>query len=96
MAFHVRLSFKDIEKPTSKSVILLADTILVMKDEDNQILTAQVPRKYEHISYTLDEEEEAEKSSDEYRFDKSQSKTKDSSKHENGNGQVLTSRTRGA
>lgn len=39
MVFHVRLSFKDVEKPASKGPILIADTVLVMKDEDNQVLT---------------------------------------------------------
>jgi nucleosome binding factor SPN SPT16 subunit len=61
MVFHVRITFKDIAR---KGPIALADTVHVQSSTETKILTEAVPRKYKHISYTIDEDDDEEDKSD--------------------------------
>jgi len=38
--------------------VALGDTVWFKDDNEQVILTENIPRKYEHISYTLDDDEE--------------------------------------
>lgn len=94
MVFHVRITFRDVQKPASKGVIAIGDTVLVGQDE-NEILTNAVPRKYAQISYTLDDDDEEEESEEEFGAEKPKAKSaKQENGLDNGNG-IINSRTRG-
>ena len=58
MVFHVRITFKDVEKDKRKSAIAIGDTVAVNGDGSTQYLTAAVPRKYQQISYKPEDEDE--------------------------------------
>jgi nucleosome binding factor SPN SPT16 subunit len=47
MVFHIRITFKDVEKPSSKGPIAIGDTVLVEKDGTTSNLTGNIPRKYQ-------------------------------------------------
>ena len=64
MVFHVRITFKDVEQPKSKGPVAIGDTVLVTED-GAEFLTSGIPRKYQQISYTLDDDEDKEESSEE-------------------------------
>ena len=57
MVFHARITFKDIEDKPEKSVIAIGDTVVVT-NEDPEVLTQTIPRKYNQISYIIENEEE--------------------------------------
>lgn len=46
MVFHVRITFKDVEKAKSKSIIAIGDTVLVQSDGSVKLLTGSIARKY--------------------------------------------------
>ena len=59
MVFNVRLSLTNFAKatdaPTTRNCLLLADTLVVLK-EGAEVLTRSVTRSYGEISYFLDDE----------------------------------------
>ena len=59
MVFNVRLSLtnfaKNSEAPTIRNCLILADTLIVLK-EGAEVLTRSVTRSYGEISYFLDDE----------------------------------------
>jgi nucleosome binding factor SPN SPT16 subunit len=57
MVFHVRITLKDVDE---MGPIALADTVLVQSNEESKILTESIPRKYKHISYTIDESDKSD------------------------------------
>lgn len=91
MCFHVRITFRDVTKEKSKSFIAIGDTVIVQEDGTPKLLTESVSRKYQNISYTLDDEDEQEQV-------KEDSKSRDIARKSTApdDGQVLNSRTRGA
>lgn len=58
MSFHVRITLTNVHKEASRSVIALGDTIFVDGTGQPQVVTAQIPKKYSVISYSLQDEEE--------------------------------------
>lgn len=64
MVFNVRLSLTNFAKqndaPTQRNCLLLADTLIVLKD-GAEVLTRSVTRSYGEISYFLDDEVEENK-----------------------------------
>jgi hypothetical protein len=60
MTFHVRITMEDIQTEKSKSVIAIGDTILI-KDNTPVIITSDIQRKYNEISYIIDEDAESGK-----------------------------------
>ena len=61
MVFNIRLSLTNFAKqpdtPTQRNCLLLADTLIVLK-EGAEVLTRSVTRSYGEISYFLDDEVE--------------------------------------
>lgn len=51
MIFHVRIVASGIEKETSKSVIALGETVVISPTDAKVILTAEISRNYDEISY---------------------------------------------
>jgi hypothetical protein len=47
MVFHVRITFRDVEKPRSKGPIAIGDTIVISLDGGQQCITGSIPRKYQ-------------------------------------------------
>lgn len=96
MVFHVRITFKDVEKDKRKGAIAIGDTVVVNGDGSTQFLTASVARKYQQISYKLeDEDEEQDDESAGESEGAADRKTKAGSSVVNGNA-ILSTRTRGA
>ena len=94
MVFHVRITFKDVEKEKNKSAIAIGDTVVVNGDGTPQLLTGSIPRKYQQISYKLeDEDDQDEDESDDQRAEEGKMRTGPSTV--NGNA-ILSTRTRGA
>ena len=59
MLFHARITFKGSAEGNDKpSMIAIGDTVIVENSEQTVTLTENIPRKYQQISYTLDEEED--------------------------------------
>ena len=59
MLFHVRITLCDVKDGKSESrMIAVGDTVWFKSDEDKAILTENIPRRYQQISYTLDDDEE--------------------------------------
>jgi hypothetical protein len=92
MVFHVRLTFKDVG---GKGPVALADTVVVSYDGETKILTEAAPRKYKHISYTIDDEDEDEKSDDEAE-DGHERNGRTNGDADGEPAQILPTRTRGA
>ena len=93
MVFHARITFKEVEKTQSKSIIAIGDTVLVQEDGSIKLLTGGVPRKYQQISYTLDEEDEEGKLDD----DEAQKENRNENNLATINGDaILKTRTRGS
>lgn len=64
MIFHVRITFKENVSTSDKggkelTVAAIGDTVMVTADGVVN-LTSKIPTKYQHISYTLDDEEDEE------------------------------------
>jgi nucleosome binding factor SPN SPT16 subunit len=55
MVFHIRVTFKEVDKKACKGCIAIGDTYIV-EEEGLKLATGAIPRKYAQISYTLDEE----------------------------------------
>ena len=62
MIFHIRITFSGFDSNPEKSSIAIGDTILVKStgEPENKFLTSNIPKKWSHISYTLDDSEEEE------------------------------------
>ena len=65
MIFHVRITFKEevvaSETKSGKELTVAAIGDTVMATDDGAVnLTGKIPTKYQHISYTLDDEEDEE------------------------------------
>jgi nucleosome binding factor SPN SPT16 subunit len=58
MVFHVRITFEDVEKDKNRSAIAIGDTVVVNGDGTTQCLTAAVARKYQQISYKLEDDDD--------------------------------------
>lgn len=58
MVFHVRITFEDVEKAKNRSAIAIGDTVVVNGDGTTQCLTAAVARKYQQISYKLEDDDD--------------------------------------
>ena len=70
MLFHVRITLSEVKEGKAKSTIIgVGDTVLFRTNAAGQpetvVLTENIPRKYQQISYTLDEDEEEEGEDDE-------------------------------
>ena len=59
MTFHVRMAITGVHKEPARSIVALGDTILV-KEDGNQVLTQGIQKKYNEISYSLEESEPEE------------------------------------
>jgi hypothetical protein len=46
-------------------MIAVGDTVWFKDDEEKVLLTENIPRRYQQISYTLDEDEEADENNKE-------------------------------
>jgi nucleosome binding factor SPN SPT16 subunit len=58
MAFHVRMSFREVDKQKSRSIVAIGDTVLIDQDGSVSVVTQAIPRKYQHISYKFEDDEE--------------------------------------
>lgn len=58
MVFHVRITFEGVEKALNRSAIAIGDTVVVNGDGTTQCLTGAVARKYQQISYKLEDDDE--------------------------------------
>jgi len=47
MVFHVRITFRDVEKPKSKGPIAIGDTVVISPDGASQCITEKIPRIYQ-------------------------------------------------
>lgn len=59
MAFHVRITLSNVHKDPARAVVGIGDTVFIGKDGNVTVTTAGVQKKYNEISYSLDDEEEA-------------------------------------
>mmetsp|Transcript_23421 Transcript_23421/g.17869 ORF Transcript_23421/g.17869 Transcript_23421/m.17869 type:complete len:90 (+) Transcript_23421:1041-1310(+) len=57
MTFHVRVSFTEVSDKPERSVVALGETVVV--DQEPRILTAKLQRKWNEVSYQLEDKEEA-------------------------------------
>ena len=64
MVFNVLLTFPNIKLGDKKFAIYLSDTVIIGKNSGNQVITYEVSRKYEEVSYNLNDNED-EKGEDE-------------------------------
>jgi len=55
MVFNVLLTFPNIKLNDKIFAIYLSDTIIIGKNTGNQVITYEVSRKYEEVSYNLNE-----------------------------------------
>ena len=60
MVFAIRLSLTGFNDEASRATLLLGDTIVVGA-EKNQVVTEGISKKYQDISYVLDDEEDDDK-----------------------------------
>lgn len=62
MVFNVSVGFQDLfdEEKQQKYAIMIADTVIVRKEE-TECLTQNISRKFQDVSYQIDEEEPAPK-----------------------------------
>lgn len=59
MLFHVRITITDVKDGKSDSrMIAVGDTVWFKSDEETINLTENIARRYQQISYTLDDDEE--------------------------------------
>ena len=56
MTFHIRVALTNVHKEPSRSVVAIGDTVLV-GSEKNEVITGGVQRKYNEISYSLEDSE---------------------------------------
>lgn len=54
MNFHLRITFQEVNKKPSRSIIAIGDTVLINEKSDPVLLTGAIQRKYNEISYVLD------------------------------------------
>lgn len=55
MVFNVLLTFPNIKLNDKKFAIYLSDTVIIGKNSGNQVITYEVSRKYEEVSYNLND-----------------------------------------
>lgn len=58
MVFHIRITLTGVHKEPARSVIAIGDTLVIEKDGSSTVLTSGIQKKYNDISYSLDESEE--------------------------------------
>jgi hypothetical protein len=58
MAFHVRITLTEVNKKAQRAIIALGDTVVIDAAGAPLILTEGIQRKYNEISYSLDQEVE--------------------------------------
>ena len=59
MTFHVRIAITNVDKESARSVVAIGDTIVVHSDGAT-VLTNGIQKKYNEISYSLDDSDESE------------------------------------
>lgn len=57
MAFHVRITLHEVNKKAQRAIIALGDTVVIDAAGAPLILTEGIQRKYNEISYSLDQDE---------------------------------------
>lgn len=57
MSFHVRITLTDVNEKPSRAIIAIGETVYITNNVA-EILTSGIQRKYNEISYSLDQEEE--------------------------------------
>jgi hypothetical protein len=61
MVFHIRITLTGVHKEPDRSIIAIGDTLQIEKDGSFNLLTSKIQKKYNDISYSLeDSEDEAE------------------------------------
>jgi nucleosome binding factor SPN SPT16 subunit len=58
MVFHVRITLNNVNKEAARSSIAIGDTIFIDQDGNAQVLTSSIQKRYNDISYSLDDEEQ--------------------------------------
>ena len=56
MTFHVRIAITGVHKEPARSFVALGDTVVINNNEI-QVLTQGIQKKYAEISYSLEESE---------------------------------------
>jgi nucleosome binding factor SPN SPT16 subunit len=57
MVFHARITLNGVHKDNARSVIAIGDTLYIDKEGSAVVLTAGIQKRYNDISYSLDDEE---------------------------------------
>lgn len=58
MVFHVRITLNNVHKEPARAIIGIGDTITIDADGSAKVLTSRIQKRYNDISYSLDDEEE--------------------------------------
>ena len=58
MVFHCRITLTGVSKETSRSVVGIGDTVYIGQDGSAVVLTSAIQKRYNDISYSLDDDEQ--------------------------------------
>ena len=58
MVFHLRITLTGVHKETDRSIIAIGDTLQIEKDGSFTWLTSKIQKKYNDISYSLEDSED--------------------------------------
>jgi hypothetical protein len=58
MVFHARITLANVHKEPARAIIGIGDTIVIEKDGTPKFMTSNIQKRYNDISYSLDDDEE--------------------------------------